>query len=203
MVLPRCGPSLLPLSLVVVLDLAQDIGMEWVRLEHTLGWSSCLGSVVSGIDVVSLVAASGLGYSCGSLLPGPVCHISTTNLWHGVSGTGLLTRLGDRPQTAGDDGSGNSTQVCADSSVCHSTKITPQSPRLSLFARLNLLLRPTTPKHTSINDYWKNHSFEHLDFVSKVILLLFNMLFRFVIAFLPRSKCLLISWLQSPSAVSF
>ena len=38
-------------------------------------------------------------------------------------------------------------------------------------------------------------------FVSKVISLLFNMLSRFVIAFLPRSKCLLISWLQSPSAV--
>ena len=31
--------------------------------------------------------------------------------------------------------------------------------------------------------------------------LLFNMLSRFVIAFLPKSKCLLISWLQSPSAV--
>ena len=38
-------------------------------------------------------------------------------------------------------------------------------------------------------------------FVSKVISLLFNMLSRLVIAFLPRSKCLLISWLQSPSAV--
>ena len=38
-------------------------------------------------------------------------------------------------------------------------------------------------------------------FVSKVMPLLFNMLSRFVIAFLPRSKCLLISWQQSPSAV--
>ena len=38
-------------------------------------------------------------------------------------------------------------------------------------------------------------------FVSKVMSLLFNMLFRFVIAFLPKSKHLLISWLQSPSAV--
>ena len=38
-------------------------------------------------------------------------------------------------------------------------------------------------------------------FVGKVISLLLNMLSRFVIAFLPRSKCLLISWLQSPSAV--
>ena len=38
-------------------------------------------------------------------------------------------------------------------------------------------------------------------FVSKVTSLLFNMLSRLVIAFLPRSKCLFISWLQSPSAV--
>ena len=38
-------------------------------------------------------------------------------------------------------------------------------------------------------------------FVDKVMSLLFNMLSRLVIAFLPRTKCLLISWLQSPSAV--
>ena len=38
-------------------------------------------------------------------------------------------------------------------------------------------------------------------FVGKVMSLLFNMLSRFAITFLPRSKCLLISWLQSPSAV--
>ena len=38
-------------------------------------------------------------------------------------------------------------------------------------------------------------------FVSKVVSLLFNKLSRLVIAFLPRSKGLLISWLQSPSAV--
>ena len=38
-------------------------------------------------------------------------------------------------------------------------------------------------------------------FVSKVMSLLFNMLSRLIIAFLPMSKCLLISWLQSPSAV--
>ena len=40
-----------------------------------------------------------------------------------------------------------------------------------------------------------------MDFVGKVMFLLFNMLSRFVITFLPRSKHLLISWLQSPSAV--
>ena len=38
-------------------------------------------------------------------------------------------------------------------------------------------------------------------FVGKIMSLLFNMLSRLVITFLPRSKCLLISWLQSPSAV--
>ena len=39
------------------------------------------------------------------------------------------------------------------------------------------------------------------NFVGKVMSLLFNMPSRLVITFLPRSKCLLISWLQSPSAV--
>ena len=39
-------------------------------------------------------------------------------------------------------------------------------------------------------------------FVGKVISLLFNILSRLVIAFLPRSKCLLISWLQSVSTVT-
>ena len=38
-------------------------------------------------------------------------------------------------------------------------------------------------------------------FVGKLMSLLFNMLSRLVITFLPRSKHLLISWLQSPSAV--
>ena len=38
-------------------------------------------------------------------------------------------------------------------------------------------------------------------FVGQVVCLLFNTVSRFVVAFLPRSKCLLISWLQSPSTV--
>ena len=40
-------------------------------------------------------------------------------------------------------------------------------------------------------------------FVDEVMSLLFNMMSRFIIAFLPRSKCLLISWLQSPSCSDF
>ena len=55
--------------------------------------------------------------------------------------------------------------------------------------------------HPYMTTYWKIHSFDYTDFVRKVMFLLFNTLSRFVIAFLPRSKCLLISWLQSPSPV--
>ena len=47
----------------------------------------------------------------------------------------------------------------------------------------------------------KTIPFSICTFVSKVLSLLFNMLSRIVIAFLPRSKPLLIPWLQSPSAV--
>ena len=56
------------------------------------------------------------------------------------------------------------------------------------------------PTFTSIPDYWKNPLIIGT-FVSNITSLLFNMLFRLVITFLPRSKCLLISWSQSPSAV--
>ena len=58
-----------------------------------------------------------------------------------------------------------------------------------------------SPTHTSIHDYWKTIALTRQTFVGKAMSLLFNMLSRLVIAFLPRSKCLLISWLQSPSAV--
>ena len=47
----------------------------------------------------------------------------------------------------------------------------------------------------------KTIAFIRWTFVDKVMSLLFNMLSRLVKAFLPRSKCLLISWVQSPSAV--
>ena len=56
-------------------------------------------------------------------------------------------------------------------------------------------------QRSHLHNYWKNHSLIIQTFVGKVMSLLFNTLSRFVIAFLPRSKCLLISWLQSPSTV--
>ena len=48
---------------------------------------------------------------------------------------------------------------------------------------------------------WKTRALTGWTFVGKVMSLLFNTLSQFVIVFLPRSKRLLISWLQSPSAV--
>ena len=58
------------------------------------------------------------------------------------------------------------------------------------------------PTPTSIHDYWKTIPLTRQILVGKVISLLFNMLSRLVTIFLPRSKYLLILWLQSPSTVT-
>ena len=76
---------------------------------------------------------------------------------------------------------------------------TPQFKSINSSA-LSFLHSPTL---TSIRDqgYGKTIALTRQTFVGKVTSLLFNMLSRLVITFLPRSKRLLISWLQSPSAV--
>ena len=51
---------------------------------------------------------------------------------------------------------------------------------------------------TSIHDYWKKHSFDYTDFCWQSNVSAFYMLSRFVIAFLPKSKHLLISGLYLP-----
>ena len=63
---------------------------------------------------------------------------------------------------------------------------------------LSFLYSPTL---TFIRDYWKAIALARRTSVDKAMSLLFNMLSRLVIAFLPRRKCLLILWLLSPSAV--
>ena len=55
------------------------------------------------------------------------------------------------------------------------------------------------PALTSEHDYWKNYSFGYMDILGKIMSLLFNMLSKFVIAFILRSKLLLIAWLQTTS----
>ena len=68
------------------------------------------------------------------------------------------------------------------------------------FLSLSFLYSPTL---TSIHDTGKTMALTKWTFVGKVMSLLFNILSKLIITFLPRSKCLLISWLQSPSAVIF
>ena len=75
---------------------------------------------------------------------------------------------------------------------------TPQFKSINSLA-LSFLYSPTP---TSIQDYWKNHSLTRWTFVGNVMSLLFNMLSRLVITFLPKSKRLLISWLQSLKTLS-
>ena len=53
-----------------------------------------------------------------------------------------------------------------------------------------------------MHDYWKNYSFDYMDFVSKVMSFLFNMLYSFVIASLPRSKRVLISRLPGEISIT-
>ena len=74
---------------------------------------------------------------------------------------------------------------------------TPQFKSINSLA-LSFLYGPTL---TSIHDYWKNHSFDLMDLCWQSNVSAFSMLSRLVIAFLPRSKHLSISWLQLPSAV--
>ena len=67
------------------------------------------------------------------------------------------------------------------------------------FFSAQLSLRSNSHSHTWLLE--ENIALTIWTFVSKVMSLLLNMLSRFIIIFLPRSKYLLISWLQSPSAV--
>ena len=84
--------------------------------------------------------------------------------------------------------------------------ITLQSKKLSKsllwqhsFFNAQLSLWSNSHIHTWLLE---KHSFDLMDLCQQIMSLLFSMLSRLVIAFLPRSKCLLISWLLSPSAVN-
>ena len=80
-----------------------------------------------------------------------------------------------------------------------------ESSPASQFERISSLVLSFVcgPALTSVMSTGKTIALTVWTFVSKVVVLLSNMLFRFVIAFLPRSQRLIISWLQSPSAVIF
>ena len=71
------------------------------------------------------------------------------------------------------------------------------SKALILWRSAIFIVQPSHPYMTT----GKTIALTRWTFVGKIMFLLFNMLSRLIITFLPRSKRLLISWLQSPSAV--
>ena len=75
--------------------------------------------------------------------------------------------------------------------------LAPQFKSIS-YSECSLLYCPTL---IPVLDYWKTIDLTMWTFVSEVMSLLFSTLSSFVITFLPGSKCLLISWLQSASTV--
>ena len=100
---------------------------------------------------------------------------------------------------------GNSSWLYFFSSVQFSLSVMPDSlrPRELQHARPPCP-SPTPRVHSNSHPYMttgKTIALIRWTVVGKVTSLLFNLLSRLVITFLPRSKCLLISWLQSPSAV--
>ena len=72
------------------------------------------------------------------------------------------------------------------------------SSKASILRHFSLVYDSTL---TSVHDYWKNHRFDSTDFCWQSNVSNFNMLSRLIITFLPQSKGILLSWLQSVSAV--
>ena len=72
------------------------------------------------------------------------------------------------------------------------------SPKASIIQHSNFFIVQLLHSHRTTG---KTIALTRWTFVGKIMSLLFNMLSRLIIAFLPRSKCLLILWVQSPSAV--
>ena len=58
-----------------------------------------------------------------------------------------------------------------------------------------------SPALTTVHDHWEEHSLDYMDLCWQSNVSAFQNTSRFVEAFLPRSKCLLVSWLQSPSTL--
>ena len=66
-----------------------------------------------------------------------------------------------------------------------------------------LVLCRYSPALTIVHDHWEDHSLDYTDLCRQSNVSAFQHSSRFVIAFLPRSNCLLISWLQSPICSDF
>ena len=167
---------------------------------------------------------------CPSPTPGIYPNSCPLSQWCRLAISSSVILFSSCPQSFPASGSFNMSQLCTSGGqstrVSASTSVLPMNTEvwsplgltgwISLqFKGLSRVFSNTTvqkhqflvlsflygPTLTSTHDYWKTHGLTRWAFVDKVMSLLFNMLSRLVITFLPRSKPLSISWLQSPSAV--
>ena len=151
---------------------------RWCHLTistSVIPFSSCLKSFpTSGSFQMSQLFASG-GQSIGASASTSVLPMNTQD-WSPLGGTGWISL-----QSKG---------------LSQESSPAPQFKSINSSV-LSFLYNPTLISMTT----GKTIALTRLTFVDKVMSLFFNMLSRLVITCLPRSKCLLISWLQSPSAV--
>ena len=116
--------------------------------------------------------------------------------WRGQS-TGVSASASLLPKNTQDWSLEWTGWISLKSKVLSESSPTPQFKSINS-STLSFLHSPTL---TSIHDTGKTKALTRQTFFDKVMSLLFNMLSRLVITFLPRSKHFLISWQQSPSAV--
>ena len=177
---PRTAACQASLSITNSRSLLKPMSIESVmasnHLNSTIPFSSCLQSFpASGSFPISQFFPSG-GQSIGVSASASVLPINIQD-WFPLGWTGWISLQSEEL----------------------SSLLQHHSSKASIPWRSAFFIVPAL---TSMHDYWKNHNFTRWMFVGKVMSLLLKMLSRLVIAFPPRSKCLLISWLQSPSAVN-
>ena len=139
---------------------------------------------------------------CPSPTPGVYSNPCPSNWWCHPTISSSVVPFSSFPQSLPASGSFPLSQLLAWSgqSISDSASVLPMNTQdQSPLGCTGCFLY--SPILTSIHDHWKNHSLTRWTFVGKIMSLLFSMLSRLVITFFSRSKHLLISWLQSPSAV--
>ena len=124
--------------------------------------------------------------------PGKITTVSSHSLLHGIFPTQGLNK-----------GLLHCSQILYVLSPCCPKDSQESSPAPQFKGISSAVLRFLYgPALTFIHDYWENHNFDYMDLCWQMMSLLFNMMSRFVIDFLPGSKCLLILWLQSQYRLS-
>ena len=186
---------------------------------ETITFLISLSSVVQSC----LILCSPMNHSMPGLPPSPALGVCPNSCplsrWCHLTSSSSVIPFSSCPQSFPTPGSFQMSQLFTSGGqsigVSASTSVLPMNTQdwslgwtgwISLQSKgLSTVFSNTTvQKHQFSHPYMttgKTIALTRWTFVNKVISLLFNMVSSLVITFLPRNKCLLISWLQSPSAV--